>query len=47
MRQIDVPEVMIDNEVDRMVKEFEQRLQQQGINLETLLPILWSRRRML
>lgn len=25
---------MIDNEVERMVKEFDQRLQQQGLNLE-------------
>lgn len=32
--EIDVPEVMVDNEVDRMVKEFEQNLQQQGLNLE-------------
>jgi trigger factor len=32
--EIDIPEVMIDNEVDRMVKEFDQRLQQQGLNLE-------------
>jgi trigger factor len=27
--EIDIPEVMIDNEVERMVKEFDQRLQQQ------------------
>ncbi|MED3644440.1 trigger factor [Caldifermentibacillus hisashii] len=32
--EIDIPEVMIDNEVERMVKEFDQRLQQQGLNLE-------------
>ena len=25
---------MIDNEVDRMLQEFEQRLQMQGMNLE-------------
>ena len=32
--QIDVPEAMIANEVDRMMNEFAQRLQQQGLNLE-------------
>ncbi|WP_394233139.1 trigger factor [Niallia oryzisoli] len=32
--EIDVPEVMINNEVDRMLQEFEQRLQMQGMNLE-------------
>ncbi len=32
--EIDVPEVMIANEQDRMLGEFEQRLQQQGMNLE-------------
>ncbi|WAA11606.1 trigger factor [Fervidibacillus halotolerans] len=32
--EIDIPEVMIDNEVDRMVREYEQQLQQQGLNLE-------------
>ncbi|UII55077.1 trigger factor [Cytobacillus spongiae] len=32
--EIDLPAVMIDTEVDRMLQEFEQRLQQQGMNLE-------------
>ncbi|MEO3946990.1 trigger factor [Gorillibacterium sp. CAU 1737] len=32
--QVDVPEVMVDNEVDNMFKEFANRLQQQGMNLE-------------
>lgn len=32
--QIDVPEVMINNEVDRMMNDFAGRLQQQGLNLE-------------
>lgn len=32
--EIDIPEVMIKNEVDRMLQEFEQRLQMQGLNLE-------------
>lgn len=32
--EIEVPEVMIDNEVNRMLQEFEQRLQGQGMNLE-------------
>lgn len=32
--EMDIPEEMIDNEVDRMIKEFDQRLQAQGLNLE-------------
>ncbi|RFU62585.1 trigger factor [Bacillus sp. V59.32b] len=32
--EIDLPEIMISNEVDRMMDEFEQRLQGQGMNLE-------------
>lgn len=32
--EIDIPEVMIENELERMVSEFEQRLQQQGMTLE-------------
>ncbi len=32
--EVDIPSVMIDNEVDRMLQEFEQRLQAQGMNLE-------------
>lgn len=32
--EIDLPEVMIKNELDRMVREFEQRLQAQGITTE-------------
>jgi trigger factor len=32
--EIDVPEVMIENEIDRMMKEFELRLQAQGLNLD-------------
>lgn len=32
--EIDIPEVMIDNEVDRMFQEFEQRLQMQGMSLD-------------
>lgn len=32
--EIDIPAVMIDNEVDRMLQEFGQRLQMQGMNLE-------------
>lgn len=31
---VEVPEVMVETEVDRMVKDFEQRLSQQGMNLE-------------
>lgn len=32
--EIDIPEVMIDTEVDRMMDEFGQRLQMQGMNLD-------------
>jgi trigger factor len=32
--EIDVPEVMVENETDRMLREFEQRLQMQGLNLD-------------
>ncbi|SDB95451.1 trigger factor [Pelagirhabdus alkalitolerans] len=32
--EIDVPEAMIDTELDRMLQEFEQRLQQQGMTLD-------------
>ncbi len=32
--EIDIPEVMIKNEIDRMVQEFEQRLQVQGMTLD-------------
>lgn len=32
--EIDVPESMINTEIDRMVNEFEQRLQMQGMNLD-------------
>ena len=32
--EIEIPEVMVENELDQMLKEFEQRLQMQGMNLE-------------
>ncbi|WP_078545279.1 trigger factor [Litchfieldia alkalitelluris] len=32
--EIDVPQAMVDTELDRMLKEFEQRLQMQGMNLD-------------
>ncbi|MES1035239.1 trigger factor [Bacillus pumilus] len=32
--EVDIPQAMIDTELDRMMKEFEQRLQMQGMNLE-------------
>jgi len=32
--EVEIPEVMIENEVNRMLQEFEQRLQTQGMNLE-------------
>ncbi len=31
---IEIPQAMVDSELDRMVREFEQRLQQQGMTLE-------------
>lgn len=32
--EVDIPQVLIENEVNRMMQEFEQRLQAQGMNLE-------------
>ncbi|MEE6449642.1 trigger factor [Gottfriedia acidiceleris] len=32
--EIEIPEVMFESQVDRMVKDFEQRIAQQGLNLE-------------
>ncbi|MEI4790141.1 trigger factor [Bacillus sp. FJAT-53060] len=32
--EADIPQAMVDTELDRMMKEFEQRLQMQGMNLE-------------
>ncbi len=32
--EIDIPEVMIDNEVENMLKDFENRLKMQGMNLD-------------
>ncbi len=32
--EIDIPQAMVDNELDRMVQEFEQRLQMQGMTME-------------
>jgi trigger factor len=32
--EVDIPAVMIDTEINRMMQEFEQRLQSQGMNLE-------------
>ncbi|MBS4216975.1 trigger factor [Bacillus sp. FJAT-49711] len=32
--EVEIPEIMISTEVDRMLQEFEQRLQMQGMNLE-------------
>ncbi|HHW37629.1 MAG TPA: trigger factor [Bacillales bacterium] len=36
---IDIPEAMIKSETDRIMKEFEQRLQMQGLNLELYFQI--------
>ncbi len=32
--KVDIPEAMINTELDRMMQEFEQRIAQQGLNLE-------------
>jgi trigger factor len=32
--EVEIPEVMFDNQVDSMIKDFEQRIAQQGLNLE-------------
>lgn len=32
--EVDIPEIMVENEVGQMLQEFEQRLQAQGMNLE-------------
>ncbi|TDL40734.1 trigger factor [Macrococcoides bohemicum] len=32
--KVDIPEAMINTELDRMIQEFEQRIAQQGLNLE-------------
>ena len=32
--EVDIPPVMVENEINRMMQEFEQRLQMQGMNLE-------------
>ena len=32
--EVDIPNALIDNEISRMMQEFEQRLQMQGMNLE-------------
>ncbi|UEX90999.1 trigger factor [Staphylococcus ratti] len=37
--KVDIPQAMIKTEEDRMVQEFAQRLQQQGLNLETYFQI--------
>lgn len=38
--EVDIPEVMIENEVDRQVEEFNYNLSQQGMNLKTYLGYL-------
>ncbi|MCG3399109.1 trigger factor [Staphylococcus massiliensis] len=37
--KVDIPDAMIKTETDRMLQEFGQRLQQQGLNLETYFQI--------
>lgn len=34
---VDIPEIMIENETDRMIKDFDQQLNHQGMNLEIYL----------
>lgn len=33
--EVDIPQAMVDSEMEQMMKEFDQRLQMQGMNLET------------
>ena len=35
--QADIPPVMFENKIDEMVRDFEMRLSQQGLNMETYL----------
>ncbi|MFC4618173.1 trigger factor [Camelliibacillus cellulosilyticus] len=37
---IDIPDVMIENEIDRMIREFEQQIAAQGIKLETYYDLI-------
>lgn len=37
--EVDIPEAMINTELDRMMQEFAQRIQQSGLNLETYFQI--------
>ncbi|MCD8914923.1 trigger factor [Staphylococcus sp. IVB6181] len=37
--EVDIPEAMINTELNRMMQEFEQRIQQSGLNLETYFQI--------
>ena len=37
--KIDIPEAMVNTELDRMLQEFGQRMQQQGLSLETYFQI--------
>ena len=37
--EVDIPEAMINNELDRMMQEFAQRIQQSGLNLETYFQV--------
>ena len=39
MLPIDIPEAMINTELDRMIQEFGQRIQQQGLDLQTYYQI--------
>ena len=38
--EIDIPDVMVDDEVEQMVKETDQQLQMQGINLEQYMAMV-------
>jgi trigger factor len=38
--EVEVPQVMIDRQIDGMVEDFGARMQQQGINLETYLSMI-------
>ncbi|WP_114569941.1 trigger factor [Exiguobacterium flavidum] len=40
--KVDLPEVMVENEVERMIQEFTQRIQSQGINLDMYFQLTGS-----
>lgn len=44
---MDIPEAMIDTQVERMVQDFEQRLQMQGLNIDTYMQYMGGNKKQL